>query len=354
MRGFSLVICSHNGVARLPAVLARLKVQALSGAPWEVLLIDSVSTDASAKVAVSCWEDVPVPLRVVRETKLGLEHARERGLGEARYDFVGFVDDDNWVASDWVKVADETLESDPSLGAVGSICEPIFEGPEPEWFGEFHSIYAIFTDFDLQRSQKPPEYLNGAGLCLRKRAWTQLIQGGFRSLISDRIGTRLLGGGDTELTTAIRLAGWKIRVEPRLRLQHFMPSWRLRWHYLRRLQRGYAKSQPLLDAYSSQNLSMRLGFKPRLGLLWWCQAARSLLQLVARPKAVFAAITSNSEYRIEVIEVERIIGRMIGLLSLGKEYGRSRRRVRYAPWRLRCPEEYLPRHGRRGFGDYRV
>ena len=343
MRGFSLVICSHNGAARLPAVLARLKVQAPSSAPWEVLLIDSLSTDATAKVAVSCWEDAPVPLRVVRETKLGLQHARERGLGEARYDFVGFVDDDNWVASDWVKVADETLESDPSLGAVGSICEPIFEGPEPEWFGEFHSIYAIFTDFDLQRSQKPPEYLNGAGLCLRKRAWTQLIQGGFRSLLSDRFGTRLSGGGDTELTSAIRLAGWKIRIEPRLRLQHFMPDGRLRWDYLRRLQRGYAKSHALLDAYSRQNLSMRLGFKPRLGLLWWCQAARSLLQLVTRPTAVFAAITSNGENRSEVIEVERIVGRMMGLLSLGKEYGRSRRRVRYAPWRLRSPEEYLPR-----------
>ena len=41
-------------------------------------------------------------------------------------------------------------------------------------------------------------------------------------MINDRVGRRLFGGGDTELTTAIRLAGWKIRVEPRLRLQHFM------------------------------------------------------------------------------------------------------------------------------------
>jgi hypothetical protein len=128
----------------------------------------------------------------------------------------------------------------------------------------------------------------------------QLIQGGSRSLINDRVGTRLFGGGDTELTTAIRLAGWKIRVEPRLRLQHFMPGRRLHWTICERLQRGYAKSHALLDAYSRQNLSMRLGFKPRLGLLWWCQAARSLLQLVARPTAVFTAVTSNGENRIEV------------------------------------------------------
>jgi glycosyltransferase involved in cell wall biosynthesis len=343
MRGFSIVICSHNGAARLPAVLARLKVQNANSAPWEIVLIDNLSTDATGKVAVSCWGDAPAPLRVVRETKLGLQHARERGLREARYDFVGFVDDDNWIASDWVKVADETLKGDASLGAVGSICEPIFERSEPEWFGEFHSIYAILTDVDLQRAQKPSEYLNGAGLCLRKQAWRQLIQGGFRSLLIGRVGSRLFGGEDNELTTAIRLAGWKIRVEPRLRLQHFMPDRRLRWEYLRRLERGYARSHVLLDAYSPHNLSMRSGFKPRLGLLWWCQAARSLGKLIARPTAVFAAIASDGENRIEVIEIERIVGRMMGLLSLGKEYGRSRRRVRYAPWRLRSPEEYLRR-----------
>jgi hypothetical protein len=87
-----------------------------------------------------------------------------------------------------------------------------------------------------------------------------------------------------------------------------VPGRRLHWTICERLQRGYEKSHALLDAYSRQNLSMRLGFKPRLGLLWWCQAARSLLQLVARPTAVFTAVTSNGENRIEVIEVKESWG----------------------------------------------
>ena len=62
-----------------------------------------------------------------------------------------------------------------------------------------------------------------------------------------------------------------------------------------------------------------------------------------RPNAVVAAVSSNGEYRRDVIEVERLFGRMLGMLHLGGRYGKSHRHVRYAPWRLRRPEEYLRR-----------
>lgn len=341
-QGVSVILCTHNGASRLPETLSHLKEQTPPRAPWEVLLIDNASTDNTAKVALSSWGDARAPLRIVQESKLGLQRARERGLNEARYDFLAFVDDDNWLAPDWVQIANDVLTNDLSIGALGSICEPAFETTEPEWFRDFHSTYAILTDSDL-KFDSAPEYLHGAGLCIRRRAWIQLLQGGFHSLLTDRVGGRLSGGGDTELTLAIRLAGWTIRVEPRLRLQHFMPAQRLRWEYLRRLQRGYGSSQALLDAYSAHNLSMKLGLVPRLGQLWWCQAGRSLFRLIRRPEALFAALTSNAENRREVIEVEQLFGRLLGMLQLGRKYGRSRRRVRYAPWRLRQPDEYLGR-----------
>ena len=229
-----------------------------------MLLVDDASTDDTSKVALSCWGEGPVPLRVVHEPKLGRQYSTERGLKEAKYEFVGFVDDDNWISLNWVSTAYEALASDPFLGAVGSVCNPVFETPEPKWFSEFHSSYGILTDSDLNHHNDPLEYLHGAGLCVRKQAWTQLIQGGFCFLITGRIGRQLSGGVDTELTLAIRLAGWKIRMERCLRLKHFIPAERLRWEYLRRLQRDCAASQALLDAYSDHNLSMRLRFKQRL------------------------------------------------------------------------------------------
>src|SRR6266404_7285820 len=117
----SIIICSHNGALRLPTALSRIKAQLKPRDPWEVLLIDNASTDDTAEVALSCWGDGPAPIRIVHEPKLGLQCARKRGLEEARYDFLGFVDDDNWLAEDWVLVANEVLGDDGSLGAVGSI-----------------------------------------------------------------------------------------------------------------------------------------------------------------------------------------------------------------------------------------
>jgi glycosyltransferase involved in cell wall biosynthesis len=340
MRGVSIIVRSSDGGSRLPAVLAHLKTQAPTIVPWEVLLVDNASTDDTARVALSCWGEGPVLLRVVPAPKLGRPYATERGLKEASYEFVGFVDDDNWVAPDWVQVAYRALASDPFLGAVGSVCDAVFETPEPKWFNEFHSSYGVLTDSDLNHRNDAWEYLHGAGLCIRKQAWTRLVQGGFRSLATDRIGARSLGSGDTELTLALRLAGWKIRVERRLRLKHFMPAESLCWEYLRRLQRGCAASQALLDAYSAHNLSMRYCLKPRLGQLWWCQAGRCLLKLMRRPRAVAVALTSRGEDQADVIEVERLFGRILGMVHLRGRYRGSRRHVRYAPWRLRRPEEY--------------
>lgn len=67
----------------------------------------------------------------------------------------------------------------------------------------------------------------------------------------------LSGGRHTELTTALRLSGWKLAINPGMRAEHFMPKQRLRWNYSRRLVRGYTASHVLLDAYIDHSMSLR-------------------------------------------------------------------------------------------------
>src|SRR4051812_3689045 len=69
---------------------------------------------------------------------------RARGLDEASYDVVGFVDDDNWLASDWVQRAWEGMDAHPDVGACGSQGEPAFEGgAPPPWFTGNARSYAV-------------------------------------------------------------------------------------------------------------------------------------------------------------------------------------------------------------------
>jgi glycosyltransferase involved in cell wall biosynthesis len=325
--GISVVICSYNGARRLPATLAHLKAQEGTTVPWEVLLVDNASTDRSAEVTLEYWGSCSVPLRVVREPKPGVRYARERGLAEAQYEFLGFIDDDNWAARDWVATAYQVLSNESSLGAVGSVIDPVCEIASPEWFDSFHSSYAVFTKRDLEKLQEPPRFLPTAGLCLRKAAWKGLVREGFRFQLQGRRGTQLSSGEDLELTHALRLHGWSLRVEPRLRLQHFMPAPRLSWNYLRRLHRSNASSV-MLDAYTDYNLYAPAGLKFWFGLRWWCQIGKSLTGMVCRPKATLLALYSTAEGRYDVIEIEELFGRVLGFLQFRGRYGVWRDEVR--------------------------
>jgi glycosyltransferase involved in cell wall biosynthesis len=333
MEGLSVIIVCHNGAPRLPATLSHLKTQESSPVPWEVLLIDNCSTDGTAEVACSCWQNGSAPIRIVRESRLGVRYARERGLSEAKYTFLGFVDDDNWVAPDWVRMAYEIISSDSRLAAVGSVREPACELPPPSWFDNFHPVYAVLTERDLEQMPQPLNFLPTAGLCIRKKAWEELVQRGFRFLLSGSVGNKPVGGEDTELTLALHLAGWKLQIDPRLRLQHFMPSQRLQWPYLRKLVRNYGASHVLLDPYSEYSLSLRPGFRRWLSERWWYQLGRSLIRIANRPGAVMAAVSSGGEGNNEVIDVEQQFGRVLGLLRLKGRYGALRSEVREGPWR---------------------
>lgn len=333
MEGVSVIVCCHNGAARLPMALAHLRVQNPPMTPWEVVVVDNASTDGTARVARSCWQNGPAPLRVVGEPCLGVRYARERGLAEAKYSFLGFVDDDNWVANDWVRSAYGIISSDPALGAVGSIRTPACEVSPPAWFANVHSAYAILTDHEFEQMPQPAPYLPTAGLCLRRVAWDKLIQNGFHIQLTGSMGTKIVGGEDAELTRSLRLSGWKIRVDQRLRLQHFMPSHRLQWAYARRLLRDYGASDVLLDAYSEHSVSLTPGIRRWVSERWWYQLGACLRRIASRPRSVVAAVLSSDEGRDDIIEIEKQFGRALGLLRHTTRYGEIRREVRDAPWR---------------------
>jgi glycosyltransferase involved in cell wall biosynthesis len=332
IEGISVVVCSHNGAARLPTTLLHLKSQGSSATPWEVLLVDNASTDDTAEVARVCWGGGPVPLRIVNEPQLGVRYARERGFQETEREYLAFVDDDNWVADDWVATAYQILAADSRLGAVGSVLIPACQGPSPAWFEEFHSTFAVLTYSDLMKMSQPPKSLPTAGLVIRKKAWKTLVQNGFHFLLSGSVGDNLQGGEDTELTLALRLSGWDLRIDPRLRLQHFMSARRLRWEYLRKLLRSYGASHVALDAYTEHSLFLRKGPRRWLSERWWYQLGKTGLRLARHPGATLAALCEDSEGRNEVIQVEEQFGRAAGLIRLKSKYGALRREVRESRW----------------------
>ena len=322
--GVTVAICTYNGAERLPATLNHLWGQvAAPEVPWEVIVIDNASTDNSAGVTRAHWSsEAPVPLRIVREERLGLSYARERAFAEAEFPIVLFVDDDNWLSPNWVKTVSKIMTTRPEVGACGGLVEPVFETPAAPWVAQF--------------TKWPPDdgcahgdvtdrigWLMGAGLSVRTSAYRQLCDAGFYHLAVDRQGKALTVGGDTEICFALRMAGWRLWLDSSLTMKHFMPARRLTWSYLCASMHGIGFSDPALDAYkfvlegvSSRNSELFPKWSSQVVGVLRCIAKN----LALRPQKVIARSSPRYEGDQDVLRIFGYLGRLEGLLNCRSNY----------------------------------
>lgn len=245
VKGVSVIVCCYNSAKRLPATLAHLANQKISGIGWEIILIDNASTDDTRLVAQEIWDGYrkSVPFKIITEHRQGLSYAREQGLSKAQYGYVIFCDDDNWLAEDYVQRSFEIMEPDAQIGIAGGVCKAVCETTAPEWFDKYKGYYAVGKQFDNTGDITDTRgYLWGAGMILRKSVWLKVKEMGFQSILSDRKGKSISSGGDTEICLVFRQAGYKLYYDESLRLQHFVPASRLVWPYLVKLHKSSARS----------------------------------------------------------------------------------------------------------------
>lgn len=98
--GVSVVIPAYNYARYLPEAIASALAQPYS--PLEVLVVDDGSTDDTPQILARISDP---RLRVIRQENAGLSAARNRGLAEARFPFIAFLDaDDRWTPQFLTKV----------------------------------------------------------------------------------------------------------------------------------------------------------------------------------------------------------------------------------------------------------
>jgi glycosyltransferase involved in cell wall biosynthesis len=330
--GISAVICAHNAASRLPTTLAHLQQQrATDGLAWEVILVDNASTDDTAAVARQIWQDHgAVPLRIVSEPQLGQAFARLRGLAEARYEFISFIDDDNWVCPDWIRTVADVMSQQPQVGACGGQNDAVYEVAPPQWLVRLGAESLAVGQQSSQGGDVTDTrgLLWGAGLTIRRSAWQDALSQGVTLHVAGRQGAELGSCDDSELCLALRASGWRLWYEPRLTLQHYLPARRLNWTYFRGINRGSGLGTTGLDGYF---VALRHKGPWRMidRVRWsWPWQALSVARRIARHPVKFVASRVGAlEGDPDVLRLDQLAGRLAGLLRLRGEYNRRVREV---------------------------
>lgn len=215
--------------------------------------MDNNSTDDTATVARSLWpDDAPAPLRIVHEPLPGTGRARQRGLAAARYELLSIVDDDNWVAQNWVETVATVMAEHPLAAVCGGPNQAVPETEPPNWFVAGQHAYAVGPQVDQDGDVTWPRgYLWGAGMTVRGSAWRRLLEQGFTQFLIGSVGKQRRSGEDVELCFALALAGWRIHYDSRLRLQHFIPAYRLTPAYALTLYAQNGAANALTQPYRS-------------------------------------------------------------------------------------------------------
>lgn len=210
----SIVIPVYNQVHYTYACLVSI-LEHTRDVSYEVLIADDVSTDATARLG-----DFAEGLVICRnEENQGFLKNCNQAAAKARGEYIMFLNNDTQVTAGWLSSLVGLIESDASIGMVGSkLVYP--DGRLQEAGGIIWSDGSGWNYGRLDDPDKPEynyvkevDYISGAAILLPARLWKQLS--GFDTRFAPAYCE------DSDLAFAVRKAGYRVVYQPLSKVIHF-------------------------------------------------------------------------------------------------------------------------------------
>lgn len=112
----SVVMPLYNKVAEVERALRSVVEQSLS--PCEIIVVDDGSTDGSGAIVERLIKECPdAGIRLITQKNSGVSAARNRGIEEAKGDYVALLDADDWWLSGYIAEVCRLMEYYPDADA---------------------------------------------------------------------------------------------------------------------------------------------------------------------------------------------------------------------------------------------
>ena len=221
----SIVMCTRNRADLLRGAMRSLIAQETDGVfTYELLIVDNASTDHTADVIAEVAAGTERPVRSVYEAEPGQVIARNRGLREARGEWIANFDDDQIAEPSWLKELMRVAQEQHARSVGGKLYLKLPDGCTRSLARQVRRLLGESVLWDrvvpYTRKQGP-----GSG--------NQLLH----TSIFDEIGvydeSYQLRAYDTDLYRRMRAAGVVSWFAPNAVAHHVTPPARLEESYLR-------------------------------------------------------------------------------------------------------------------------
>lgn len=218
----SIIICTYNRSRLLKKCLDSLLPQILEGI--EIIIIDNLSSDDTNQV-VSEYTSKYINIRYFFEPITGLSHARNRGIKEAKADWILYLDDDVIVFDDFIERALYLTTLD-QFDCIGGNYIGYVEKNRPFWLPKKFESYIGGINQLSECSFITPI---GCNVLYRKQS---IIDVGHFDPTYGMKGKVTGYGDETELQYRLEKNGFKIGFDPLLKVYHVIREDKLllKWH----------------------------------------------------------------------------------------------------------------------------
>jgi glycosyltransferase involved in cell wall biosynthesis len=267
-QGVSIILCIYNAGEILVDTISYLKKLDTTGIDdVEMIFVDNNSTDNSLDIINNTLKEFTrFPWKIVKEQKSGLTYARLKGIQEAKFECMLFCDQDNWLSEKYLTIGMEILKKDSKIAILGGKGIAKSDIDLPDWFYDQQTYYAVGEQMPFSGAVVEKGYaVYGAGMFVRKSAFIDITNKGFRFFNMSRSGKSLNSGEDTEMCHAFHIAGYKIWYDSHLEFFHLIDAYKLNLKYLEKLKMGIVSSRYVARFY----LDYIYGYIPEVGSLFW-------------------------------------------------------------------------------------
>ncbi|MCC6081345.1 hypothetical protein COC60_06190 [Bacillus thuringiensis] len=217
MEKVSVTVCTYNRGNIIGECIESILKNNIEKDLFEVLIIDNNSTDNTKEVVEQfCLKYSNV--RYIREEKVGLSYARNRGIKEANGTIIAFIDDDVKVNENYIKYIIDFFNENSTEVCISGKVIPVWDFEKPEWFvSDFASIIGETTYGETVCTLKFREYPIGCNMIFKKNIFNKV--GLFNTELGIQ-GDKLYLGEEVDICDRILKLGKKIYYLPNAFVYH--------------------------------------------------------------------------------------------------------------------------------------